>query len=123
MLCLKCQTLMSKANYNGVLVDYCPKCKSFWLDKGEFNKIKHNKKNDKDKIKKEAIKEKKNDPLVYVGNSCPKCFGELHIYYEGKIPLDRCERCEGIFFDRGELEECLKKTSNSFLNKIFKFFC
>lgn len=35
---------------------------------------------------------------------CPKCDGTLvEITYED-IPVDRCEKCNGVWFDAGEIE-------------------
>lgn len=40
---------------------------------------------------------------------CPKCGQELTPQDLQGITVDRCSRCEGIFFDRGELDELLFK--------------
>ena len=42
---------------------------------------------------------------------CPKCQGKLESYSFMEIILDRCPACGGIWFDRGELEQILKKVS------------
>ena len=40
---------------------------------------------------------------------CPKCGGELaEVVHEG-IKVDRCQNCQGVFFDAGELDELLLK--------------
>ncbi len=42
--CLECaDTTMKKVNfldYSKIIMDYCPTCHSFWLDKGELSQIK-----------------------------------------------------------------------------------
>jgi hypothetical protein len=38
---------------------------------------------------------------------CPKCGHDLVEESIGTVTIDRCGRCEGIFLDRGELEEIL----------------
>ncbi len=40
---------------------------------------------------------------------CPKCGSELTSLDLEGITVDKCPRCEGIFFDRGELDELLLK--------------
>jgi transcription initiation factor IIE alpha subunit len=35
---------------------------------------------------------------------CPKCGGDLKEVEMSGIKLDQCASCEGIYFDRGELE-------------------
>ena len=38
---------------------------------------------------------------------CPKCGHDMKTEKIGEIAVERCSSCEGIFFDRGELEEAL----------------
>ncbi len=41
---------------------------------------------------------------------CPKCGSDMHEEpLHEKIMIDRCTRCGGMFFDRGELEDILLK--------------
>ena len=118
MFCLRCSTQMKRGALKGILADFCPKCKSFWLDKGELEGIRRGKKKDQATLKKEARKEKKYEPVVGVANVCPRCFGNLATYMEESVRLDRCTRCEGIFFDRGELDRCLEQKNTTFMKKI-----
>lgn len=40
---------------------------------------------------------------------CPKCGHEMEeVQYEG-VAVDRCTRCEGIYLDRGEMEDLFLK--------------
>src|SRR6476659_638295 len=42
---------------------------------------------------------------------CPKCPGALETYsFQGFI-LDRCEQCGGIWLDKGELEDLIRKVT------------
>jgi len=56
---------------------------------------------------------------------CPKCGDELyHIEVEG-IVLDKCKKCEGLWFDKGELEELHKRKEeqkHSFFRKFMEIF-
>jgi len=40
---------------------------------------------------------------------CPKCFGTLTeqsiLTQSGEVIIDKCDRCAGIWFDKGEAEE------------------
>lgn len=40
---------------------------------------------------------------------CPKCGGDMSIETFSGIEIEKCPDCEGIFFDRGELEQLLLK--------------
>lgn len=40
--------------------------------------------------------------------SCPKCPGNLNRRVLVGVEVDQCQNCQGIFLDRGELEELLE---------------
>src|SRR5262245_60775320 len=40
-------------------------------------------------------------------NKCPRCGNELATQKIEDVEIDKCPVCEGIFFDRGELETLL----------------
>ena len=39
MQCPNCEELLVMTERQGVEIDYCPKCRGVWLDKGELDKI------------------------------------------------------------------------------------
>ena len=39
---------------------------------------------------------------------CPKCSGILEHELVNGVALDRCERCQGLWFDKGEMEWLVK---------------
>lgn len=39
MKCPSCNETLAMAERQGVEIDYCPKCRGVWLDKGELDKI------------------------------------------------------------------------------------
>lgn len=39
MKCPNCNETLVMADRQGVEIDYCPKCRGVWLDKGELDKI------------------------------------------------------------------------------------
>ncbi len=55
--------------------------------------------------------------------TCPKCSGKLESYRFMEFVLDRCESCEGIWLDKGELEGILRKAARgplgAFLDRCF----
>lgn len=42
---------------------------------------------------------------------CPKCPGSLESYTFQGFMLDRCHDCGGVWMDRGELEDVVRKIS------------
>lgn len=39
MKCPNCNEVLLMSEKNGVEIDYCPKCRGIWLDRGELDKI------------------------------------------------------------------------------------
>lgn len=39
MLCPVCNVDLVMSDRSGVEIDYCPKCRGVWLDRGELDKI------------------------------------------------------------------------------------
>lgn len=39
MLCPTCQSGLAITDRQGIEIDYCPKCRGVWLDRGELDKI------------------------------------------------------------------------------------
>ena len=39
MKCPNCEEMLVMTERQGVEIDYCPKCRGVWLDKGELDKI------------------------------------------------------------------------------------
>lgn len=39
MKCPHCEELLVISERQGIEIDYCPKCRGVWLDKGELDKI------------------------------------------------------------------------------------
>ena len=44
---------------------------------------------------------------------CPTCDAELKIKVIGDVDIDECEKCGGIWFDRGELEQAEKAADSN----------
>ena len=55
--------------------------------------------------------------------NCPKCPGKLESYKFMDFVLDRCESCEGIWLDKGELKGIVRRASRgplgAFLDRCF----
>lgn len=39
MKCPNCETVLVMSDRQGIEIDYCPKCRGVWLDRGELDKI------------------------------------------------------------------------------------
>jgi Zn-finger nucleic acid-binding protein len=56
----------------------------------------------------------------YIKGTCPRCSGMLSVSYEGGVQLERCLVCNGLFFDYGELDACLKMEADNWFQRIVK---
>jgi len=51
---------------------------------------------------------------------CPKCGSELSEVDHGDICIDRCETCEGIWLDAGEMDQLLKRENDGILGRFLR---
>jgi len=104
----------------GVEIDYCTDCGGIWLDAGELelllnepDKAKHMLDSFKidtfstEKIRKCPICDKKMQKIV-VGSSKPT------------LLIDKCRRGDGLWFDKGELQDIFDRAELDKDNKIQK---
>ncbi len=57
-------------------------------------------------------------------HKCPKCGSDMKVETVSGIEVEKCSSCEGIFFDRGELEDLLMKQESQrrgFFRKLMGF--
>ena len=125
MLCIKCQTEMIKTIFESVLVDYCPRCKSFWLDGEEFERSLYEKGFDVEHTHKKAVIENKEESTKCQDFSlCPRCQAtNLSQVMRDGVILDQCPSCHGIFFDDGELERCFDSERPTFIDRMWRHIC
>jgi Zn-finger nucleic acid-binding protein len=53
---------------------------------------------------------------------CPKCGLEMHEVKLGKVDVDVCFSCNGVFLDQGELEQIEKRESAGVMSSILNWF-
>ena len=55
---------------------------------------------------------------------CPKCGADMRVETIGNVEVEKCPECEGIFFDRGELETLILRQEGErrgFFRKLLGF--
>ena len=98
-----------------------------WVKEQEQKLIDEMKKKREEKAKQKLLEEeekKKKELKELHYMHCPKCGFEMKEISLDEIKIDKCSSCEGIFFDRGELEELLKKKieeKKNFFRKLLGF--
>ncbi len=60
MKCPVCQETLTMTERKGVEIDFCPKCRGVWLDRGELDKI----------LERESSYQQAAQVLVFLSNSC-----------------------------------------------------
>ena len=58
-----------------------------------------------------------------LAESCPKCAGKLSKYSVKGLDIERCESCEGVWLNKGDLAEILRRQAEGplgvFLERCF----
>ena len=106
--CVKCNSILDRATFEGLEVDLCPRCGGLWLDRGEITRAARLPEQELSRLR--SLLTDVGGPPPLPSETivpCPACEGKLAEVMLGSVHVDFCERCQGIFLDRGELEEAL----------------
>jgi uncharacterized protein len=105
LCCVKCNSILDKATFQGLEVDLCPKCGGLWLDRGEITRAA--KLPDAELARLRGLLTGKGGPPPVPSENkapCPACPGSLSEVLLGTVHVDYCNKCHGLFLDKGELE-------------------
>jgi len=83
-------------------IDWCGNCGGVWLDHGEFGKLAGSRR---------AEREVVDYASGSSGLSCPVCTVIMEKRPFGACNVDVCPNCLGMWFDAGELDIALEKTT------------
>lgn len=103
----------------GVEIDRCPKCGGIWLDGGEIKELVARRRSPAGDAQLEAAIDQlsRAQPLggtrpMVVGDAihrpCPACAGKLTNVYFAQTQIEHCNKCQGVFLDRGELARAMQ---------------
>jgi len=106
--CPRDGSVLAQAHVLGIELDKCHACDGLWCDRGELERLRDAKLTEVE----EAIERKYGSPKPLPGEvaghmRCPRC-GDARLLsyrytYVSPVTVDRCERCHGIWLDKGEL--------------------
>jgi Zn-finger nucleic acid-binding protein len=108
LTCVKCNSILDRATFEGLEVDLCPRCGGLWLDRGEITRAARLPETELTRLR--GLLTEGGGPPPLASESvvhCPACEGSLSEVVLGNVHVDYCGSCHGIFLDRGELEEAL----------------
>ena len=112
MICPVCKYTMIVVEYHNIELDYCNSCKGVWFDFGELELL----------LKSQGLEEPKAfvddilNPQEAVSSEkklkCPMCGRRMEktaIGGQPKILIDVCRDKHGLWFDRGEVAQLIKR--------------
>jgi Zn-finger nucleic acid-binding protein len=103
-----------------VEVDYCTGCGGIWLDAGELELLLGNAQNAEQLLNSFKI----DSPSIEKSRKCPICLKKMQKIIVGPstptLTLDKCPRGDGLWFDKGELQDILNRAKLDKDNKIQK---
>ncbi|MHC4864323.1 MAG: TFIIB-type zinc ribbon-containing protein [Planctomycetota bacterium] len=120
MDCPVCKNAMITIELADVEIDYCTDCGGIWLDAGELEMLlgqpeSADKLLDSFQADRQSTEEKR---------KCPICRRKMHKIVVGagqpKLLIDKCRRGDGLWFDKGELQDILTRGQLDAESKIQK---
>ncbi|MHC4647760.1 MAG: zf-TFIIB domain-containing protein [Planctomycetota bacterium] len=120
MDCPVCENAMITLELADVEIDYCTDCGGIWLDAGELEMLLDNPQQAKellDSFKVDAHSTEK-------ARKCPICLKKMQkVVVSLSTPallLDKCKKGDGLWFDKGELQDILSCAQLDKENRIQK---
>jgi len=135
MDCPVCKNAMITLELADVEIDYCPDCGGIWLDAGELElllgeqgKSKQLLDSFKPVLRKESLGPSKVEGIDSKSperaRKCPICDKKMLKIIVGStepaLLIDKCQKGDGLWFDKGELQDIMDRAKLDKDNKIQK---
>ena len=105
MDCPVCTNAMITLELDDVEIDHCLGCGGIWLDAGELEMLL----GDSESAKSVVESFKTADGCAEKLRRCPICLKKMEKILAGQgskgVLIDRCKKADGLWFDKGELED------------------
>lgn len=121
VVCPKCDVALILLEFEGVEIDYCPRCEGLWLDHGEIDELLVRTGGQPGDVLYEFVEcQKARSEVGRPDYLCPRCDRALkEVVRRGEggeeLRIDRCPRNDGIWFDKNELHLLLRSLPQSML--------
>jgi membrane associated rhomboid family serine protease/Zn-finger nucleic acid-binding protein len=112
VICPSCGASLVKQKARGMAIDVCSRCGGIWVDSGRLDDFlvreiinRPDLPDAPPELRKEVTKPR---DVSEPGRKCPRCgrpMGKLNYAYDSNIIVDRCETCNGVWADAGEIEQ------------------
>ena len=118
MDCPVCRNAMITLELSDVEIDYCTDCGGIWLDAGELELLL----NDPEKANSLINTFKLETSCAEKPRKCPICLKKMEKVLVGAakpvLLIDRCRKGDGLWFDKGELQDIIERAELDDDNKI-----
>jgi len=118
MDCPVCENAMITLELADVEIDYCTDCGGIWLDAGELEMLL----GEPEKARQMLDSFKPDSKSVEQPRKCPICDKKMQkIIFGSSEPnmiIDKCRRGDGLWFDKGELQDIVNRAELDKDNKI-----
>ena len=120
MDCPACKNAMITLELEDVEIDYCTDCGGIWLDAGELELLLGG----SEKAAELLNSFKTSSAGAEISRKCPICRKKMQKITVGRstppLLLDKCRKGDGLWLDRGELQDILSRAQLDKDNKIQK---
>jgi Zn-finger nucleic acid-binding protein len=117
LTCVKCTSVLDKSTVGGMEVDLCPAGGGLWLDHGEIERLGNSEREAVDDLRR-ALTGGQQAGLSDATAVCPACSGGLVEVRLGRVLIDYCRQCRGVFLDRGELDAAMAAVKGATLEQV-----
>src|SRR4030042_287543 len=118
MDCPVCTNAMITLELENVEIDYCTDCGGIWLDAGELELLLGEPEKARNLINSFKVNSQCSEGI----RKCPICDRKMQKIVVGDstpvLLIDKCRKGDGLWFDRGELNEIFRRTKLDNENKI-----
>ena len=120
MDCPVCKNAMIALELAEVEIDHCTDCGGIWLDAGELELLLGNPEQARGLLNSFKIDSQSAETV----RKCPICLKKMQKIVVGAskpaLLIDKCRKNDGLWFDKGELQQILKTAQLDKGNKIQK---
>lgn len=120
MDCPVCKNAMITLELEDVEIDYCTDCGGIWLDAGELEMLLDDRQHAEKLLKSFKIDANSTEKP----RKCPICLKKMQKIIVGQdtptILIDRCRKGDGLWFDKGELQDIFNRAQLDKDSKIQK---
>jgi len=120
MDCPACKNAMITLELEDVEIDYCTNCGGIWLDAGELELLLNEPDKAKGLLDSFRIDSESDEKI----RKCPICDKKMQKVVVGSskpvLLIDKCRRSDGLWFDKGELQDIFDRAELDKDDKIQK---